>query len=52
MSHASALQRVQKSPRDMVLPDQFMEILGTPLTRQDLVLHSGQSRAPGYLRHI
>ena len=48
----SALQRVEESARDVVLPDEFMEVLGAPLARQDLVLHSGKSRAPGDLRHI
>jgi len=52
MGYPAALKCVEQRAGDMFLPYEFMEILGTPFSRENLILHREMGRASGDLLHI
>ena len=52
MSDPPALQRIEQRAGNVFLPYEFMEILGTPFSRENLILHREMGRASGDLLHI
>ena len=52
MRNPAALKSIEQRTGDMLLPNEFMKILGTPFASENLILHKEMGRASGVPLHI